>query len=219
MTKKKKQKFPLPRKNILIAAVIALVLGAGYLSYYLIHNHAITQDKSRFAQAGNDVETVADAIVAAVGQPQDRKDGAKCSYAHMKYKNGPLSCEVYSYLAYGVNNPDDANAIVQKVDPLLVLHGNPWQFKELVEKPHEFTDGVNYSDNFVVLHDLFDTEQRTTTYKDKNKDFSCSIEYLYHNSVSHLDGYPDLNVPNDQTLLIDIDCSSSAKAAYFSIEE
>jgi len=217
MTKKKKQKFPLPRKNILIAAVIALVLGGGYLSHYLIHNHAITQDKSRFAQAGNDVETVADAIVAAVGQPQDRKDGGKCSYAHQEFTKGALSCDVYSYLAYGVTSPDNANNIVQKIEPLEIFKGTPWKFKEITEKPHEFTDGVNYSDNFIVLHDLFDTEVKSETYLGSNH-LPCGVSYLYFNTLSHPKGYPILNVSDSQTLLIDMGCGGKAKAQYFRAE-
>jgi hypothetical protein len=218
MAKKKKQMFPLPRKSVLVAAAIAIVVGAGYITYYLVHNHAITADKTRFAHAGNDVETVADQIVATVGQPADRKDGGKCSYAHQEFTRGTLSCDVYAYLAFEANGPNDVNAIVQKIDVLSSLHGKPWNFIEVTEKPHEFTDGVNYSDNFVILHDIFDTEIRSLTYKGSNT-LPCGISYLYFNSLSHPKGYPVFNVSAPQTLLVDIGCGGNSKAQYFPISE
>jgi hypothetical protein len=218
MTKKtKRRKLVLPNKKLLIFTGIVLAVAVVYGAVWLAHNHAVNTDKARFEQANKDVQTVAGQVIAAVGQPADRKDGGKCSYAHQEFSKGPLSCEVYSYLAYGVNSPDDVNAIVQKVDPLAVLHGNPWQFKAVTEKPHQFVDGVQYSDNFEALRNLFDTEIRNVTYDDKFSGFVCAISYLYHNSVASLDSYPNFNVSNAQTLLFDIDCSAGAKSSYYLI--
>lgn len=217
--KKKKRKLALPNKKLLLvgAVVVAIALLAGLVR--LQHDHAVTEDKARFARAGNDVETVADAVVAAVGQPADRKDGGKCSYAHQEFGKGPLSCEVYAYLAYGVNSPDEVNAIVQKVDPLPVLHGTPWQFKAVTEKPHQFTGGVSYSDSFVPLHDLFDKEVKSTVYIDGLTKMSCAVDYLYQNTVSTLIGYPSFKIASDQINLIDINCTAGANSPYFTVQD
>ena len=216
-TKRKKRKLVLPNKKLLIVSGVVLAAAIVYGVAWLAHNHAITQDKNRFARAGNDVQTVANAIVATVGQPADRKDGGKCSYAHQEFSKGPLSCEVYSYLAYGVSSPDDVNAIVQKVDPLAALHGTPWKFKAVTEKPHQFVDGVNYSDNFVPLANLFDTEVKNEVYHDGDVNLDCAISYLYQNSIASLSGYPQFSVNTYQLLLFDVDCVSKAKSPYFSI--
>ena len=208
----------LPNKRLLTVSGVVLVAGMVYGVVWLAHNHAVTQDKNRFARARNDVQTVANTIVAAVGQPADRKDGGKCSYAHQEFSKGPLSCEVYSYLAYGVGSPDDVNAIVQKVDPLAVLHGTPWKFNAVTEKPHQFVDGVNYSDNFVPLANLFDSEVKSEVYHDSDISLDCAISYLYQNSIASLQGYPKFSVSADQILLLDIDCADKAKAPHFSIE-
>lgn len=215
--KKKKRKLALPNKKLLLvgAVVVAIALLAGLVR--LQHDHAVTEDKARFARAGNDVETVADAVVAAVGQPADRKDGGKCSYAHQEFGKGPLSCEVYAYLAYGVNSPDEVNAIVQKVDPLPVLHGTPWQFKAVTEKPHQFANGVTYSDTFVPLRNLFDTEVRTVSYGNKDSGMSCGISYFYYDTVSQLSGYPKLLVSEPQAVFLDISCGKGTLSPYFQI--
>jgi len=211
--KKKKRKLVLPNKKLLIVSGAVLMLAVAYGTAWLLHNHEVTADRTRFAKAGNEVEMVADAIVTAVGQPADRKDGGKCSYAHQEFTKGSLSCEVYAYLTYGVGSPDDVNTIVQKIDPLPALHGSPWQFKAVTEKPHQFIDGVNYSDNFVPLSNLFDTETRTVTYKSIT--LSCSVSFLYHNSLASIGGYPNLKSTAAQAVLIDVNCSGGAKGPYF----
>lgn len=216
--KKKKRRLVVPNKKLLILSGMVLAVAIVYMAVWLAHNHAVTRDRSRFARAGNDVETVASAVIAAVGPPADRKDGGKCSYAHQEFSKGPLSCEVYSYLAYGVNSPDDVNAIVQKVDALPVLHGNPWQFKAVTEKPHQFDGGVQYSDNFEALRNLLDAETQSVLYADEEIHLSCAISSLYHDSVSNLDSYPNFNIGMAQTLLLDIDCTGGAKSPYFGIE-
>lgn len=217
--KKKKRKLRLPNKKLLVAggAVVAVALIVGLV--HLQHARAVTADRNRFARAGNDVKTVANAVVAAVGQPADRKDGGKCSYAHQEFTQGPLSCEVYSYLAYGVSSPDQVNAIVQKVDALPVLHGTPWQFKAVTEKPHQFVNGVTYSDTFVPLKNLFDTEIRTSVYASTVNSMSCSVSFLYHNSLSDIGGYPALKIPASQAVIVDTNCAATSKAPIFSIEE
>ena len=215
---KKKRKLVLPNRRLLVVGGVVLGVAVVYGAVWLAHNHAVTQDKNRFARAGNDVQTVANAIVATVGQPADRKDGGKCSYAHQEFGNGPLSCEVYSYLAYGVSSPDDVNAIVQKVDALSALHGNPWKFKAVTEKPHQFVDGVNYSDNFVSLSNLFDEETRSESYDSKNLS-QCNVIYSYQNSVYDNSSYPKFNVSSAQLLIVDIGCDGLARSAFFTIEE
>lgn len=215
---KKNQKLSLPNKKLLIFAGIVLALAVVYGAIWLIHTHAVNADKARFEQANKDVQTVAGQVIAAVGQPADRKDGGKCSYAHQEFSKGPLSCEVYSYLAYGVNSPDDVNAIVQKVDPLAVLHGNPWQFKAVTEKPHQFVDGVQYSDNFEALRNLFDNETKSESYSDTKLTMLCGINYLYQNTIASLSGYPSFAISGSQFLLIDMNCGMNAKGSYYPIQ-
>ena len=215
--KRKKRKIVLPDTKVLIVLGVVAAAAAVYGAVQWQHNRAVATDKNRFVAATNDVQRVADAVVAAVGPPADRKDGGKCSYVHQEFGKGPLTCTVYSYLASGVSSPDQVNAVAQKVDALPVLHGTPWQFKAVTEKPHQFVDGVNYSDNFVPLKSLFDTETKTSTYK-SNSSLYCALGYLYHNSVSTLSGYPNLISPEVQTLFLDIDCSGGAKAPHFQIE-
>ena len=215
---KKKRKLVLPNKKLLIFSSVVLAVAVLYGIVWLLHNHAVTQDRARFARAGNDVETVANAIVAAVGQPADRKDGGKCSYAHQEFSKGPLSCEVYSYLAYGVNSPDEVNAIVQKVEVLPVLHGKPWQFKAITEKPHQFDGGVQYSENFEALRNLFDTESKSESFQDVLLQHSCGLSFIYQNTIASLSGYPSFNIQSSQIGLIDIHCTARAKSPYFEIQ-
>lgn len=214
---KKKQKFVQPRRSVAVAGVIALVVGIGFLVHYSLQQRAVNADRARFAAAQADVQTVAGQITAAVGKPSDRKDGGKCSYAHQKFSKGPLSCEVYSYLAYGVSSPSAVNKIVKKAEKIAGLNSSPWTFKAVTEKPHQFVGGVNYSNNFVELRDLFDTEIKSNLYTNKSNSMDCAISFIYHNSLSNLSSYPSFSINTSQALLLDIDCSSGSKAQIYPV--
>lgn len=215
---KKKPKFKRPRRSILAFAVVVLAVALVWAVTYFTHQHAVNTDKARFTQANKDVQTVASQIVAAVGQPQDRKDGGKCSYAHQEFSKGPLSCEVYSYLAYGVNSPDEVNAIVQKTLGVPALNGSPWRFKAVTEKPYQFIPGANTTENFITLRQLFDIETKSIVYTDNSSSMSCAISFRYFNSVYELPGYPNFDTGSSQSLLMDIDCSDGSQSPYYPIE-
>lgn len=217
---KKKQGYPKPRRSIVILALIIIALSFVYLVLELQHRHAVKVDKARFVQAEQEVQAVASQIISAVGQPADRKDGGKCSYPHQKFSKGPLSCISHQYLAYGVNGHDAANNITLKITALTKNTAFPWMNSKTTIYPRDNDSRFDSPKKFNALTALFDSEtQAMVAENPRNKTMDCGIGLVYHNTLSTVSGYPNLNVSAPQTLLIDINCGKEALSQIYPLED
>ncbi|HSX36703.1 MAG TPA: hypothetical protein VLG13_01105 [Patescibacteria group bacterium] len=208
--------LPKSKKLLLVVGLLVLALAAAVFVARAQHQHTISTDKARFAQADKDVQAVAQQIISAVGQPVDQRTNNYCSRPHQKFTQGPLSCTVYDYLAYSVGNSDQANSVARKVTDAAKQPASPWKLEENTTVPGTIS-GLTSSGKFqALLEDQ--TQTKSFSYANQESTMICSISYLYYPAALRPDGYPRFLVNSNQIFLIDISCVKGAEAQFYPLQ-
>jgi len=192
-----------------VALVLIVVIVVGVGAWLLSRHVAMNHEKHDFATAQADTRTIASAIEAAVGKPSDSLTYGECSRPNSVFNNGPLGCLVGTAVVYGVSSDTQAQSIaaasdsvLKKTSPAKVLgHPNPMiKFN---------THVTNVSDN-----------EYSTSYLDSSAEkLTCGISYSFYTDQKNIHAtYHARSLKSDgpYTLLIDLSCSHSAMAYYYS---
>jgi|GEM_PF-4188004 len=100
------------RKPLVIFATVLLL---GLAAWLTVRQVQINQDRARFMQAKADVHSLAEQIVASVGQPTERQTVQSCGYTSVVYGRGARFCDVDENIAYTLEQ-SQVEAYIQKVE-------------------------------------------------------------------------------------------------------
>lgn len=163
--------------KILFLLFIITLLLAGVFIYQKV---AQELNKRAFQQARTAIDSVYSDIVTQVGQPDNSKRNNFCSRPNREFEPGPLSCDVSTSFIYGVEDEDQANAYLKKIQAIISTHSSFKNTKALTSslKASQVVNSVYHTsdDNYrisgidCVVSYVFNTPREINlTLMDKNK--------------------------------------------------
>ncbi len=213
ITRRAKSSGTTLRRVSIIVVVILLGIAASAFGWHVYQTQAIAADKARFVQAEKDVAEVSRAIIAATGAPLKVESTKTCVRPHMKFNNGPLSCDVDQSLFYEVQDPNVANGRFMSVSQIV----RSKMFHKSTTYPSEARKGSEPLESSPTNEQTTreDYQKIIETYQDDKADISCHAVYEFYNSASP--PYPEYEVQTKSTYLlgISVNCGDSAKSQYY----
>ena len=202
-------------KLLWTAAVLSVVVLGGFSAAAVLryqHDQAIAAERIRFEQADKDVQKVAQAIIAATGQPYKIQENKSCSRPSTKFEEAILFCNTSRTLFYSVR---DVGAVVSLHEKINSSIKNIWQIKEI-----EVSDNISSLKEFRAL-DLANYDKLTSHQLINSKYFNdrakidCSASSLFYwTSVPPFEEY-DLGQDVPYALSMDVSCGDKASMPYF----
>ena len=118
MPRNKNRLHPLYRLLMVAAAIIVVIIFV-IIALKLIHNKQIRDDRARFTAAEQEVNLIAQKIVAVNGKPLKSEITKSCSRPNLKFETGPLSCDISLSEIRAVSDNYSANNYVTTAKDLI----------------------------------------------------------------------------------------------------
>jgi hypothetical protein len=208
---------PIWRRKLFWIVAVVLLIGAGVVTPIVFERQkekAIAADRLRFEQADKDVKEVADAIVAAVGQPLKTSESKSCSRRSTKWEKAPLSCITSKYIFFEVSDSSNATVQLSKIKPIVSMI---WQLEH-----SQYTNNLNGDQLFkglpVSQYDSLTSHQTITyVYHNNLADIECSVSNAFYMSSKPPYNEYAVNSRTDLALAIGIKCKGTTNYVVYNL--
>jgi hypothetical protein len=181
--------------------LILIIAIAGYFAYRAI---ALRQNKHDFQQASATINDIYNNIVRQVGEPDNAKVASYCTRTYQEFAGySSPTCHIDTSIIYGLNNEDDANTILKKIQSLVSTDSR--SFKPTKQLSDSIKDTLVASS---IYHAASDTYQAYG--------LKCVLNYIYDTPREI-----DLKVSglNKKPFEITIGCYGPAKQQYYRLAQ
>lgn len=182
-------------------------LTAGLVAH-IRNDRAIVAERVRFAQAEKDVQNLSDQVQKTVARPDNFSKRNTCAKSVREYGTDTFFCNVGSYSAYGVQNSQNANNMMDQIDGSISNSTNEWVFREITRKP-------SASSKFITLPSANVAETLNKVYFSPKSKLICDISYDLYNSSLYVNPTVRISSNGEYTLLLSISCGGDAKKLYY----
>lgn len=176
-------------------------------------NKEIVADRVRFAQAEKDVKQVADAIIAANGQPVKTAESKSCFEPSHKWEEVDYSCTVSYDLFYPVSDAEEATNIRISIENYLKTI---WRHDRTYVNHNVKSDLLFKSEYFQSIEVRPNNYQNVaSSFYNTNSEIECNVTNTFYRSTDppHVD-YLEYDA-SPLLLNVDIHCRENIKVAIY----